>query len=321
MSHWRPSASIDTLVARADLLHNLRCFFASRCILEVDTPLLCRASITDPSIEVFSVRTQSNNNPECRFLQTSPEYAMKRLLAAGIGDIFQISKSFRKGEFGRNHNPEFTVLEWYRTNWDHNSLIREVAELLCQILDQTGWQVWPYRVLFQELLDFDPLGPKSQLSDLLNLATHHIQELPDELDTDGVLDLLMTHCIEPRIREWGIVFITDFPASQASLSKTYTKLGVEVAARFECYVNGLELANGYFEQTEAGILKERFQRDIEKRSQRGLSQLDMDRSMLSAHESGLPECSGVAMGVDRLLAIKLNLDDLSETLSFDWSRA
>ncbi|MBT5488443.1 MAG: EF-P lysine aminoacylase GenX, partial [Halieaceae bacterium] len=155
MSDWRPSASLDTIAARARLLHQLRDFFAARNVMEVETPLLAQATVPDPNLEVFAVSTDVIGATPFRFLQTSPEFAMKRLLAAGSGDIFQVSKAFRKEESGRHHNPEFSLLEWYRVDWDHRMLIREVAELVCEMLGRAGWQVWTYRALFQEHLSVD----------------------------------------------------------------------------------------------------------------------------------------------------------------------
>ena len=157
MSDWRPSAPLVNLSERAALLAQLRAFFLDRAVLEVETPLLSQATVPDPGIEVFPVPA-AGSEATPRYLQTSPEFAMKRLLAAGAGDIYQISKAFRHGEAGRHHNPEFTLLEWYRVGWDHAALMREVAELLSAVLGSKGWQVWPYRALFAELLNIDPMA-------------------------------------------------------------------------------------------------------------------------------------------------------------------
>jgi lysyl-tRNA synthetase class 2 len=246
---------------------------------------------------------------------------MKRLLAAGSDDIFQICKAFRKGEAGSHHNPEFTLLEWYRVGWNHAALMREVADLLSTILNLDGWQVWPYRALFIELLDVDPLDEQVSLTTLMDLAQSRIGPLPEGLERDAVLDLLMSHCIEPAINDWGVVFITDFPPSQAAMARSITVSDADVAARFECYVHGKELANGYWEQIDADAVSAQLQAENKRRQQRGLSPRPIDERLLAAHRHGLPESAGVALGVDRLLAVKLAVDNLGETISFGWDSA
>jgi lysyl-tRNA synthetase class 2 len=256
-----------------------------------------------------------------RFLQTSPESAMKRLLAAGSGDIFQICKAFRQGEAGRHHNPEFTLLEWYRVGWDHTALIREVAEFLGTVLNSDGWQIWPYRALFVEVLGVDPLDERTSLAALTDLAQSRIGFVPDGLDRDAVLDLLMSHCIEPGINDWGVVFVTDFPPSQVAMARCTSVGDADVGARFECYVHGRELANGYWEQIDADALAAQLHAENTRRRQRGLPERPVDERLLAAHRHGLPECAGVALGVDRLLALKLGADNLVETISFGWDSA
>ena len=319
MSEWLPSASSEGLAARADLLQALRRFFHDRGVMEVDTPLLSQGTVPDAGIDVF--RLPGEGDEADRYLQTSPESAMKRLLAAGSGDIFQICKAFRQGEAGRHHNPEFTLLEWYRVGWDHAALIREVAEFLGTVLNSDGWQIWPYRALFVEVLGVDPLDDRTSLAALTDLAQSRIGFVPDGLDRDAVLDLLMSHCIEPGINDWGVVFVTDFPPSQVAMAR-YTSVGdADVAARFECYVHGRELANGYWEQIDADALAAQLHAENTRRRQRGLPERPVDERVLAAHRHGLPECAGVALGVDRLLALKLGADNLVETISFGWDRA
>ena len=297
----------------------LRRFFHDRGVLEVDTPLLSQGTVPDAGIDVF--RLPGEGDEPDRYLQTSPESAMKRLLAAGSGDIFQICKAFRQGEAGRHHNPEFTLLEWYRVGWDHNALMREVADLLGTVLNSDGWQVWPYRALFVEVLGVDPLNERTSLAVLSDLARSRIGSVPDSLDRDSALDLLMSHCIEPGIRDWGVVFVTDFPPSQVAMAR-YTSGGdVDVAARFECYMHGKELANGYWEQIDANALAAQLHAENTRRQQRGLPERPIDERLLAAHRHGLPECAGVALGVDRLLALKLGADNLVETISFGWDSA
>ena len=319
MSQWLPSASPDNLAERANLLQALRRFFHDRGVLEVETPLLSQGTVPDPGIDVF--RLPGGGDEPDRYLQTSPESAMKRLLAAGSGDIFQICKAFRQGEAGRHHNPEFTLLEWYRVGWDHAALMREVAELLGTVLNSDGWQVWPYRALFIELFGVDPLDEQTPLTALTDLAQCRIGSVPEGLDRDAVLDLLMSHCIEPGISDWGVVFITDFPPSQAAMARCISVGDSTVAARFECYVHGQELANGYWEQIDADALSAQLQAENTRRRQRGLPQRPIDERLLAAHRHGLPECAGVALGVDRLLALKLGAESLDEIISFGWDSA
>ena len=319
MSEWLPSASSEGLAARADLLHALRRFFHNRGVMEVDTPLLSQGTVPDAGIDVF--RLPGEGDEADRYLQTSPESAMKRLLAAGSGDIFQICKAFRQGEAGRHHNPEFTLLEWYRVGWDHAALIREVAEFLGTVLNSDGWQIWPYRALFVEVLGVDPLDERTSLAALTDLAQSRIGFVPDGLDRDAVLDLLMSHCIEPGINDWGVVFVTDFPPSQVAMARCTSVGDADVAARFECYVHGRELANGYWEQIDADALAAQLHAENTRRRQRGLPERPVDERLLAAHRHGLPECAGVALGVDRLLALKLGADNLVETISFGWDSA
>jgi len=319
VSQWLPSASPEGLAARADLLQVLRHFFRDCGVMEVDTPLLSQGTGPDPGIDVFTL-PGGGEQPD-RHLQTSPESAMKRLLAAGLGDIFQICKAFRQGEAGRHHNPEFTLLEWYRVGWDHAALMREVAELLGTVLSSDGWQVWPYRALFVELLGVDPLDEQTSLTTLTDLAQSRIGSVPEGLDRDAVLDLLMSHCIEPGISDWGVVFITDFPLSQAAMARSISVGDADVAARFECYVHGKELANGYWEQIDADALSAQLQAENIRRRQRGLPERPIDERLLAAHRHGLPECAGVALGVDRLLAVKLGAESLEEIISFGWDSA
>ena len=319
MSEWLPSASAESLAERAELLQALRQFFSNRGVMEVETPLLSQGTVPDAGIDVF--RLPGEGDGPDRYLQTSPESAMKRLLAAGSGDIFQICKAFRQGEAGRYHNPEFTLLEWYRVGWDHAALMREVAELLTTALNADGWRVWPYRALFVELLGVDPMDEQTALTTLADLARARIGAVPDGLDRDAVLDLLMSHCIEPEISGWGVVFITDFPPSQAAMARCVMVGDTEVAARFECYVNGKELANGYWEQTDPEALATQLHAENMRRQQRGLPQRPIDERLLAAHRHGLPACAGVALGVDRLLALKLGVESLTETISFGWDRA
>ena len=316
MTDWRPGANNAIQRQRAALLADLRNYFAHRGVIEVETPLLCRAGVSDPALENFEVPS----GQETRFLQTSPEYAMKRLLAAGSGDIFQICKAFRLEEQGVRHNPEYTLLEWYRLGFDHYQMAREVGELVAAVLERPGWQVWSWQGVFQEVLGAG--AHCASREDLEELALGNVGDIPLDLDRDGLLDLLMSHCVEPAISGWGIVFIVDYPPSQAALARQILGASGDLhGARFECYVDGIELANGYWECGDAAELRARFTSDNLLRRTRGQPERIADEYLLEALTAGLPACAGVALGVDRLLALKSGAKNLDAVLSFGWSRS
>jgi lysyl-tRNA synthetase class 2 len=245
---------------------------------------------------------------------------MKRLLAAGSGDIFQICKAFRLEEQGVRHNPEYTLLEWYRLGFDHYQLAREVGELVAAVLERPGWQVWSWQGVFQEVLGAG--AHCASRDDLEELALGKIGDIPLDLDRDGLLDLLMSHCVEPAISGWGIVFIVDYPPSQAALARQILGASGDLhGARFECYVDGIELANGYWECGDAAELRARFTSDNLLRRTRGQPERIADEYLLEALTAGLPPCAGVALGVDRLLALKSGAKNLDAVLSFGWSRS
>jgi lysyl-tRNA synthetase class 2 len=315
---WRPGAPVQVIAERAALLGKIRQFFIARSVLEVDTPLLCSAGITDPSIEPLAVE-QGTSLSSPRYLQTSPEYAMKRLLAAGSGSIYQIAKAFRDGEVGSRHNPEFTLLEWYRLGYDHHQLMAEVAELICFCLGERAWQKFSYRELFMRFLKLDPFT--STLEQLSETARAHVDLSFDSNERDLWLDLLMSHVIEPRLAGFGLCFVYDYPASQAALSRVAERDGVDVGQRFELYLDGMELGNGYCELTDAQEQVRRFSADNEKRLRSGLAQKPVDTKLLAAMQHGLPQCSGVAVGVDRLLMCLSESADIRDVLAFDWERS
>ena len=318
MVNWQSGAGGESLRARAALLEKIRTFFKARLLLEVETPLLCSSGITDPSIEPLTVETGASANAP-RYLQTSPEYAMKRLLASGSGPIFQICKAFRDGEAGPRHNPEFSLLEWYRPGFDHHQLMGEVAELVCECLGPQSVQRFSYRDLFLRYLKLDPFA--STLSELENVARSQLDVGFSSSDRDLWLDLIMSHLIEPELANQGLVFVFDYPASQAALSCISSENGVDVGQRFELYVNGVELANGYRELTDAVEQRARFIADNDKRRQRGQPERPLDEFLLAAMEDGLPPCSGVALGIDRLLMLITGASDIRSVLAFDWSRS
>lgn len=315
---WQPTATIEFIRARAALLGKLRQFFAVRDILEVETPLLCSSGITDPAIEPLIVeRGVSLAQPH--YLQTSPEYAMKRLLAAQGESIYQISKAFRDGEAGARHNPEFTLLEWYRPGFDHHRLMAEVADLVRHCLGERPLQKRSYRQLFIDMLQVDPFTAAAD--ELQDIARSHLDTGTLSGGRDMWLDLLMSHLIEPRLAELGMCFVYDYPVSQAALSKIADVEGVSVGQRFELYVDGLELANGYCELTDPAEQRLRFERDNVRRREYGRPERPLDERLLAAMEHGLPYCSGVALGVDRLLMLVTGASDIRDVLAFAWERS
>jgi lysyl-tRNA synthetase class 2 len=316
--NWQPGAGIETVRARATLLANIRRFFYERDVLEVETPLLCSTGVTDPAIEPFMV-DRGVSLADSRYLQTSPEYAMKRLLAAQGAPIFQIARAFRDGEVGSRHNPEFTLLEWYRPGFDHHQLMDEVAALVFSCLGERACQQLSYRQLFLDLLDVDPFT--ASIAELESIARSHLDPGTLSGGHDLWLDLLMSHLIEPRLAELGMCFVYDYPASQAALSRIEDVDGVAVGQRFELYVDGMELANGYFELTDGPEQRQRFDQDNLRRREYGQSERPPDELLLAALETGLPACSGVALGVDRLLMLLTGSDDIRDVLAFDWGRA
>jgi|SRR3990167_908228 len=316
-NNWQPSASINTLQTRAKLIANIRAFFAERDVLEVDTPLMCHTSVTDPFIESIPTLFKSHVNCEENYyyLQTSPEYAMKRLLAAGSGSIYQICKAFRQSEVGRIHNPEFTMLEWYRIGFDHHQLMDEMDELLQFILKTPPALRETYARIFKSYLQID--AHHANIAELAACAKkHNVQVEANIHDRDTWLMLLFTHCIEPKLGQTRPCFIYDFPASQAALARIQAS-NPPIASRFEVYFYGTELANGFHELQNAAEQRQRFENNLAERKKLGLSLLPIDENFLAALQAGLPNCAGVALGIDRLLMLANKADQLADILSFD----
>ncbi|MBS0288784.1 MAG: EF-P lysine aminoacylase GenX [Proteobacteria bacterium] len=313
---WQSTATLANLQERAKFLQDIRHFFAARAVMEVDTPLLCQHTVSDVHLASFNIGD--------RYLQTSPEYAMKRLLAQGCGPIYYLGKAFREAELGQRHNPEFTMLEWYRPNWDHLQLMEEVFELLQVLLGIQSISVTTYGEIFAKYFNICP--HQVTIETLQQLAISHQwvdKRLLPEMDKDGWLDLLMSHGIEPSLGLSQPQMIIDFPASQASLAKTRYMPGhdFEVAERFELYYHGVELANGYHELENAMVLRERFKENNQKRQKLGLPVIAMDENLLGAMQVGFGPCAGVALGVDRLLMFKLQETDIAKVLPFGWQAA
>ncbi len=309
MSTWSPSAARSALVARQQLYRTIREYFYARSVLEIETPLLAQAPVADPNITPIQAGQ--------RWLHTSPEYAMKRLLCAGYGDIYQICKVFREGEAGRRHNPEFTMLEWYRVGWSHQQLMAEVAELLQLLLASRFNNLPCLHLSYAQALDSYAQLDVHHCSD--QVIAQRGQQLANadlDLDRDGWLDVIMSHQVEPALPHNTLVFIDEFPASQAALAQLANNAqGVLIAQRFEVFFNGMELANGYQELTDAAQQLQRFQ-DEQQGTER-----PHDAHLIAALKHGLPDCAGVALGLDRVLLHRLDAKNIAQVLSFDWQRA
>ncbi|MGB6355534.1 MAG: EF-P lysine aminoacylase EpmA [Steroidobacteraceae bacterium] len=312
---WRPTASLSALRRRAQMLAAAREFFAERAVLEVETPQLSAAAVSDPQIE--SLATQVAGIAAPAYLCTSPEYAMKRLLAAGSGDIYQICKVFRDGERGRWHNPEFTLVEWYRLGFDDAALMSEVETLVGRLLQPHRRLEPAERLSYAAALRLHAGVDAHRSSDeeLSAAARRHGVECRAELDRDAKLDLLMGLIVGPRLGRERPCFICDYPASQAALARL--KPGTPaVAARFELYVDGIELANGFHELANGTEQRARFEADLALRRARGQSEPPLDERLLAALAAGIPDCAGVALGFDRLVAVALGVPSLAEAMAF-----
>lgn len=313
------------LKKRADFLEEIRRFFRFRDVIEVDTPVLSQVTATDPLLDSFECPTPDGT----RYLLTSPEHAMKRLLAQGSGAIYQMSKVYRKGEVGRRHNPEFTMLEWYRPGFTLEALREETVSLLqtLGLIDQVNAcehsiRVLSYREAFHAACGLDPF--QASADELCQLAARSGHMSPEsfvqggEIDRDACLDLLVSHRVEPWLAEQGVVFLTDFPASQAALAVIRLDArGDRVAKRFELYINGMEIANAYEELTDAHEQRLRFEADNARRRQLGKAEIPVDERLLAALPS-MPACAGIALGVDRLFLQKEQAASLEEILPFSW---
>ena len=318
--NWQPTATIGTLRERARLIATVRAFFAARGIWEVETPVLGQGGSTDVHLVSLATLARTDKGQRKLWLQTSPEFHMKRLLAADSGPIFQLAKSFRDGEVGARHNIEFTMLEWYRPGFTLAQLIEETTALVEHVLPQSPGPVvyYRYRELFHRHLEVDPFT--TSLVTLRSLAAERgnmsAQALAEE-GRDTCLDLLMGMVIEPTLGQQELSVVVDYPASQAALARRHQDADGEwVASRFELYLNGIELANGYDELTDAEEQRQRFDADNAERRRLGLPEVDVDAHLLAALEQGLPASSGVALGLDRLIQLALGKTRLEEVLAF-----
>ncbi len=322
VTDWQPTASHQHRRARANLLRDIRAFFDARGVMEVETPLLSQGTVTDVHLDAFSTRFDfaASGNVQQLYLQTSPEYAMKRLLCAQSGPIYQVCKAFRHEGEGRWHNPEFTMLEWYRPGFDHHDLMDEVDALLTACIQAPPATRHTYQEVFQAQLGIDPLtAGKATLVDAL--VDHNINiDKPDSLSRDSVMQLLFSVVIEPSLGQDAPAFVHGFPASQAALARI-NSVDPRTADRFELYYQGAELANGFYELSDAAEQRQRFEHDNAERKANYLPERPVDYHLLAALESGLPSCAGVALGVDRLLMLKLGVEHIKDVLNFPVSRA
>ena len=319
LENWKAVSGLEIMQKRAQMLQSIRAFFMKYDVLEVDTPSISVAAVTDLHIESFVTEMQQQNY----YLQTSPEYPMKRLLASGFPSIYQICKVYRREEQGVFHNPEFTMLEWYRLGFDYRQLMKEVSDLLKSLADDCGVtissQVISYQQAFMQAVGLDPLN--TTVEKCRQCCADQRIDVPQGMSDSSVdewLDWILTQAVAPSFEPNGFTFLYDYPASQCALA-TISDDG-KVAERFEVFYGDLELANGFNELTDASEQRSRFEEDNKKRLENNLEDMPIDESFLQALESGLPKCAGVAIGLDRLLMVLTGKKDISEVLAFPFDR-
>lgn len=324
LQDWRPTCSLKLTRLRAQMLADIRRFFAERLVLEVETPLLSHSVGTDPQLEFFITEYCLSPLRQTLFLQTSPEFAMKRLLAAGSGSIYQIGKAFRNGESGRFHNPEFTMLEWYRVGFNLPQLMDEIAELIEGLFSDQSLQETQrisYQDVFGSFTGLDPLV--FSYPDYCAFAREcQLSEAVDICGQDHALwlDFIFSHKVQPHLGDNALCMVYGYPACQSSLAKI-NEDNAQIAERVELFINGIELGNGYYELTDAEEQSKRFDKELAIRQQQKLPVTVKDKQLIAALESGLPECSGVAIGLDRLLMLMSGSASIDDVLSFSIRRA
>ncbi len=310
--------SLLVLKQRAFLLQKIRCYFQSQDVLEVETPILSSAGNTDVHIESF---TSQAINPDFdkSYLRTSPEFPLKRLLCSGIGDVFEIAKVFRRGEISRTHNVEFTLLEWYRLGFNYQQLIKDVEALFQYLFDafKVSVEVSQSFTFFQSFEKFLAINIEEITHEELNQVCHEKGYSGSVLSKDEALDYLFATQIQPQLHKKRLTFITHYPASQAALSEIDAENPM-YSLRFEVFYHGQELGNGYQELTDANELLYRFEQDNIKRRN---NTIGIDDNLIKAMSTGMPACSGIAVGIDRLLMVLMGIDEISEVLSFNASNS
>ncbi len=331
ISLWKPSAPLYEIKRRANLLRVIRQYFEAEQVTEVETPFLSASATVDPHIESFETAfVSSDGKTKHCYLHTSPEFPMKRLLAAGSGDIYSLGKVFRNGEAGSRHNPEFTMLEWYRLGFSCHRLMDDITNLLKSVfLHQNKMyeesQRITYKALFQEKFNVDPHAVDLQA--LRQLVNSNIDRHLSNLNRNDCLDLLFSHCIEPTLgsvedNNFKGIFVYDYPKGMAALSRMIDNGdGQVVAGRFELFIGGVEMANGYDELTDEKEQLSRFRHDQATREKSGKPVPAFDHALIDALNNGLPRCAGVALGVDRLHMLLAGISDIRKTLAFDFFRA
>ena len=321
---WQPSASLTALRLRAQVNATVRAHFSATGALEVETPILSAGANTEPNIQSFHTRFSGpvHGGERSRYLRTSPEFALKRLLAAGVGDCYELGRVFRDGEAGGRHNPEFTMLEWYRLGWRLELLMGEVADLLQGLAALVDQQLAVRRLSYDDLYR-QHLGIDWRHDSLPVLQAPLVRFGidPHGLGRDDWLDLLMTHLIQPELPSDQLLFVFDFPPSQCALARIEGSGERAVAKRFEAYWGRWEVANGYHELSHADEQAARFGTDNRRRQQRSLPELPVDQGLLAALQKGLPDCSGVAVGLDRVLMAMTGSAQIADVLAFDFARA
>lgn len=318
---WKPTLTWQNAQKRASVLQQVRQFFYDRNVVEVETPALSQSTVTDVHLDALSCRynflaDSPTSDSTVLYLQTSPEFHMKRLLASGYGCIFQISKAFRHEEYGKYHNPEFTMLEWYRIGFTHFELMAEVSDLLSLILNCNKPTIETYQNVFINHVGIDPLITSKD--DLISLIDSHDKLsdwLIEQAGVDVLLQFIFSEIIEPNIGKEAPCFVYNFPRSQASLANICTEDN-RVAQRFECYFQGVELVNGFNELTDSDSQLARFLEDKQQRKKLGMADKSIDDNFISALSHGLPKCSGVALGIDRLIMLALKAPNINQVISF-----
>lgn len=318
---WQATMTWENAQKRAQILKQVRKFFAERNVVEVETPALSQGTVTDVYLDAFQcnynfLASSSSDESDTLYLQTSPEFHMKRLLASGYGCIYQICKAFRHEEAGRYHNPEFTMLEWYRIGFNQFDLMSEVSDLLKAVLACKEPQLSSYQDIFLKHVAIDPLTASFEaLIDLISARGKSAQWLVQSKDKDLLLQFIFSELIEPEIGKDAPQFVYNFPVAQASLAKV-NQDDSRVAERFECYYRGIELVNGFNELTDANEQLKRFEQDNEKRASQGLPLRPIDTNFIAALKLGLPQCAGVALGVDRLVMLANSSSNIEKVQSF-----
>lgn len=318
MCDWQPTICMQNLRLRAQLLEKTRNFFSEHGVLEVETPLLCARTVTEPNIQSFHLLYDNTK----RYLQTSPEYAMKRLLASGAPDIYQVCKSFRVGEQGALHNSEFTLIEWYRSGFSLKQMMQETIELISSLLLDSNMGSDVEYLSYNEAcsrafgLSLSSLPEKK----LKQIAIENGLVLQQDLSLNEYMDFIFSSCVVPTFSENSMTAVFHYPAGQAALAKLNAQ-DPSVAERFEVFYRGVELANGYLELIDPQEQLERFLNDQRIRKARNLPVVEIDKRLISSQQHGLPACTGVAVGFDRVMMLAAGASSLSEVMSFDWPSA